>query len=167
MVRNSLVIAQIKETFWNAIILVLSHAVVLTITCAAIPVEASRALTGKLTFLSRLASGVGVTAVSSSETWILLLVPSWDSTVYFRASVTTMFVQLILPSVTARKHREPIFTEASVWLSLNWKWTFHAVFPVKIASVNRVYTSSYVPSQDVMHYNLGRMWVKTKTGSQK
>lgn len=76
VVRNSLVIAQIKETFWNPIILVLSRAVILTITCAAIPVEASRALTGKLTFLSRSAYGVGVTAMSSSETWILLLLPS-------------------------------------------------------------------------------------------
>lgn len=150
MARNSLVIAQIKETFWNPIILVLSHAVILTITCAAIPVEASRALTGKLTFLSRSAYGVGVTAMSSSETWILLLLPSWDSTVYFRDSVTTMFVQLILPSVIAGKRREPIFTEASVWLCLTWNWTVRAVFPVKTASVNRVYTSSNVPSQDVM-----------------
>lgn len=76
MVRNSLVIAKIEETFWKQIILVLSHAVILTIACAAIPVEASRALTGELTFLSRSAYGVGVTAVSSSETWILLLLPS-------------------------------------------------------------------------------------------
>lgn len=53
-----------------------SFLVILTITCAAITVEASSTLAGELSSLSRATHSVGVTTVSSCETWVLLWLPS-------------------------------------------------------------------------------------------
>lgn len=57
---------------------------ILTITCAAITIEADRTLAGELISLSGSAHSVGVTAVSSSETRVLLWLPAWELRVYFR-----------------------------------------------------------------------------------
>lgn len=64
------------------------HRLLLTITCAAIAVEASCTLTAELSSLLGSAHRVGVTAVSSGETGVLLWLSSWEITVRVTHNVT-------------------------------------------------------------------------------